>query len=149
MSEKTSPATNSAADPIERLGLEPHPEGGWYRRMYTAQDAVDTAAGVRPAVTLIHFWLPSGERSEWHVVTSDEMWLWHGPGPLELELGGSGDSPVSGETHVLGSPLVPGAVQQLLVPAGVWQRTNPGTEDVLVSCMVTPGFDFADWRLES
>lgn len=134
---------------ITRLGLEPHPEGGWYRRTYTATDAVETANGVRPAVTLIHFWLPAGERSEWHVVTSDEMWLWHGPGALELQFGGDRDEPVEGDRVVLGSPATAGAVQQLLVPAGVWQRTNPGTEDVLVSCMVTPGFDFADWRLKS
>src|SRR5690606_28102466 len=99
--------------------------------------------------TLIHFWLPAGERSEWHVVTSDEIWLWHGPGPLELELGGSGDAPEPGEHRLLATPGTAGAAQQLLVPAGVWQRTLPGAEDTLVSCMVTPGFDFADWRLEA
>lgn len=140
-------------DPITELGLEPHPEGGWYRRTYTAADAIHTPNGERPAATLIHFWLPAGERSEWHVVTSDEMWLWHGPGALELELGGTGESPAdepsNRERHTLAAVGTPGAVQQLLVPAGVWQRTNPGAENVLVSCMVTPGFDFADWRLEA
>lgn len=147
MSDERDP--EATADPIERLGLEPHPEGGWYRRTYTARDAVDTPGGERPAVTLIHFYLPAGERSEWHVVSSDELWLWHGPGSLELQVGGDGDDPEPGKCALLGSPASPGAAQQALVPAGVWQRTNPGPEPVLVSCMVSPGFDFADWRLEA
>ena len=37
---------------------------------------------------------------------------------------------------------------QALVPAGVWQAAEPlGDEPVLVSCIVSPGFDFADFRL--
>ncbi len=134
-------------DPIAELGLEPHPEGGWYRRMYTARDAVSTANGERPAVTLIHFYLRAGERSEWHVVQSDELWLWHGPGSLGLEVGGSGEQPVVEDRRLLAAPGTPGAAQQLLVPAGFWQRTVPSDAPVLVSCMVSPGFDFADWRL--
>ncbi len=141
-------ASDTPYDAVAALDLEPHPEGGWYRRTYTAADAIQTDAGERPAATLIHFWLRSGEQSAWHVVRSDEIWLWHGPGPLQLERGGTGDEPVSeGIVDTLGSPTTPGAVQQLLIPAGTWQRTLPGDENVLVSCLVTPGFDFADWRL--
>ncbi len=36
--------------------------------------------------------LPPDERSAWHVVTSDEVWLWHGPGALELSLAERGPS---------------------------------------------------------
>ncbi|HEY2506967.1 MAG TPA: cupin domain-containing protein, partial [Streptosporangiaceae bacterium] len=37
---------------------------------------------------------------------------------------------------------------QALVPAGTWQSAEPaGQEPVLVSCIVAPGFDFADFRL--
>ncbi|QPZ39234.1 cupin domain-containing protein [Paramicrobacterium chengjingii] len=135
-------------DAIRELNLEQHPEGGWYRRTFTAPDALATPAGDRPAATLIHFWLPAGEHSRWHVVTSDEVWMWHGPGALRLELGGTGDAPrETGETALLASPGTDNARQQFLVPAGCWQRTIPGDDDVLVSCLVTPGFDFADWRL--
>ena len=45
------------------LGLEPHPEGGWYRRTWTSPAAVDTDAGPRPAATLIVFLLPAGDAS--------------------------------------------------------------------------------------
>ncbi|NEM90921.1 cupin domain-containing protein [Galbitalea soli] len=124
------------------LGLEPHPEGGWYRRTWTSPATAETPRGERPAATLIHFLLAPGETSAWHVVTSDEMWLWHGPGVLRLQLGGEGDAPVEGEVLALES-----SAAQRLVPAGVWQRTLPGTEEVLVSCLVSPGFSFDDFRL--
>ncbi|CAN5219318.1 cupin domain-containing protein [soil metagenome] len=130
------------------LELEPHPEGGWYRRTWTGRDVVSTPAGERPAATLIHFLLPPGESSAWHVVTSDEIWLWHGPDPLALQLGGEGSSPVEGQTIMLGTDDAAGQQAQALVPAGTWQRTLPSDGEVLVSCLVSPGFSFADWQLE-
>ncbi|WP_062389366.1 cupin domain-containing protein [Demequina iriomotensis] len=131
------------------LGLEPHPEGGWFRRTYTASSAVDTAGGPRPAATIIHYLLTPDEESAWHVVSSDEVWLWHGPGALELRLGGAGDAPDDAAVAVtLGPDLAAGHVAQALVPAGTWQAARPATDqEVLVSCAVSPGFDFADWRL--
>ena len=141
----TTPATASA------LGLEPHPEGGWFRRTYTASSAVDTDGGPRPAATCIHYLLTPGEESAWHVVSSDEMWLWHGPGVLELRLGGDGEAPAAdaGVTVVrLGPDVAGGDAAQCLVPAGVWQAARlAGDAEALVSCVVSPGFDFADWRL--
>ncbi|HEY2556212.1 MAG TPA: cupin domain-containing protein [Diaminobutyricibacter sp.] len=129
------------------LGLEPHPEGGWYRRTWTATDAVVTDRGERPAATLIYFLLPPGEASAWHVVTSDEIWLWHGPDPLALQLGGTGESPVDGEIVTLGPDDTQGHRAQELVPAGTWQRTLPSGGETLVSCLVSPGFSFDDWSL--
>jgi predicted cupin superfamily sugar epimerase len=135
-------------DPIPatatRLGLEPHPEGGWFRRTWTSTHPVETANGTRPAATCIHYLLRADESSAWHVVSSDELWLWHGPGRLALRLGGSGSAPEEAETIVLG----PDDAAQALVPAGVWQAARPLDDlEVLVSCFVSPGFDFADWRL--
>jgi hypothetical protein len=132
-----------------QLDLEPHPEGGWYRRTWTAGDELETAGGRRPAATLIYFLLPPGEASAWHVVTSDETWLWHGPDAVNLQLGGTGAAPVAAETRVLGHPSTAGQEAQVLVPAGTWQRTLPSTGEALVSCLVSPGFSFADWTLEA
>ncbi|HEY3340275.1 MAG TPA: cupin domain-containing protein [Propionicimonas sp.] len=129
--------------------MERHPEGGWFVSTWAAGPTVETPRGTRPAATLIHFLLPAGEVSAWHAVASDEVWLWHGPGELALQLGGAGDEPdAEGPVHVLG-PAAAGhaAAFQALVPAGSWQRTLPGTAEVLVSCLVSPGFDYADWRL--
>ncbi|WP_223585532.1 MULTISPECIES: cupin domain-containing protein [unclassified Microbacterium] len=128
----------------ERLDLAPHPEGGWFRRTWTSPLAVETPNGPRPAGTCIHYLLQPHERSEWHVVTSDELWLWHGPGRLELSLGGDGEQPGAATAIVLSGT----DAAQVLVPAGVWQAARPlDDQEVLVSCFVSPGFDFADWRL--
>ena len=130
------------------LDLEQHPEGGWFRRMWTGTYAVDTAAGTRPAATLIHYLLTPGEHSAWHVVTSDEVWLWHGPGRLELSFGGDGDVPSGADAVVLGADLAAGERLQATVPAGGWQSARLLDDaEAVVSCLVAPGFSFDDWRL--
>jgi predicted cupin superfamily sugar epimerase len=94
--------------------------------------------------------LDGGERSQWHVVRSDEVWLWHAGGPLTLRLGGSADAPVESRSLTLGMDVAAGQRPQLLVPGGVWQSAEPASgEAVLVSCVVSPGFDFEDFRLMS
>jgi predicted cupin superfamily sugar epimerase len=135
------------------LGLEPHPEGGWYRRTWTSPISVtltdaDGTQRVRPAATLITFLLPAGESSAWHRVASSEIWIWNGHGPVQLELGGDGDEPDLEETPVLGGRLLRGERTQVLIEANVWQRTLPGEDDALASCLVSPGFDFADFSME-
>jgi predicted cupin superfamily sugar epimerase len=115
----------------ERLDLEPHPEGGWFRRTWAAPAAV---AGGRPAATAILFLLAPGERSAPHVVDADELWLWHGPGVLTLRVG---------EERVELGPARP----QVLVPAGAEQCTDPAPGEVLVSCVVSPGFEWSGFRL--
>ena len=127
------------------LQLQPHPEGGWYRETWRSPVPVTLPDGrVRSTATLIWFLLPAGESSRWHRVSSDEIWLAH-TGGVEIELGG--DGPVPGAaTGYLVSTSDP-QQSQLLVPAGVWQRTRPSGADALVSCLVSPGFDFEDFDL--
>jgi predicted cupin superfamily sugar epimerase len=127
-----------------RLDLEPHPEGGWYRQTWASPESVRLADGrVRPTATLIYFLLPAGESSAWHRVRSDEIWLAHS-GTVTVQLGGAGDAPDEARAaEVVVGPESP----QGLVPAGMWQRTLPSDADALVSCLVSPGFDFADFEL--
>lgn len=127
-----------------RLDLAPHPEGGWYRRTWASPVTVTLPDGrVRPTATLIYFLLPAGERSAWHRVSSDEIWLAH-TGTVTVELGGDGAAPdAAGATRL----SIGGTTAQGLVPAGVWQRTLVAEADALVSCLVSPGFDFADFEL--
>ena len=90
------------------------------------------------------FLLRPGEESAWHRVASDELWLWQGGGPAELKFGGSGSSPPA--LGVVWSCSVPGG--QGLVPANVWQSARPADDRAtLVACIVSPGFDFADFTL--
>ena len=143
----TTPA-DDRPETARRFDLSPHPEGGWFRRTWASDVAVETTGGERPAATCIHYLLTPGEESAWHVVSSDEIWLWQGPGTPELCLGGSGERPVEAETIVLGPDHADGHVAQGIVPAGVWQTSRlAGDAEVLVTCIVSPGFSFDDWRL--
>lgn len=139
----TGPLTPSSAAPlIGSLDLQPHPEGGWFRQTWAAPETVTLPDGrVRPTATLIYFLLPAGESSAWHRVASDEVWLAH-HGSVTLELGGVGAEPVL-ETTLVVDPAAP----QALVAAHTWQRTVPSGGDALVSCLVSPGFDFDDFEL--
>ncbi len=129
----------------EQLDLEAHPEGGWFRQTWASSEQVTLVDGrVRPTATLIYFLLPAGESSTWHRVRSDEVWLAH-TGSVTLELGGSGETPVTASTAYVGTRI--GQEAQVLVPAGTWQRTLPTERDALVSCLVSPGFDFDDFEL--
>lgn len=145
-------ATDAASAPrpaaAVQLGLEPHPEGGWYLETWAAGHAVETPRGPRPTANLIYYYLDVGDQSAWHLVANDETWLWHGPGTVVLELGGSGERPATASTHRLGRDLAAGERPQLLIPAGTWQRALPQQgEGALVSCLVSPGFSYDDWRL--
>lgn len=66
---------------IERLGLSPHPEGGYYRETFRDPD---TDASGRARSTAIFFLLPAGHVSRWHAVDAVEIWHWHAGAPLEL-----------------------------------------------------------------
>jgi predicted cupin superfamily sugar epimerase len=136
----------------QALDLQPHPEGGWYRQTWRSSTNVMLPGydGERATATAIYFLLHPGERSEWHVVRSEELWFWHMGGPLTLRLGGTDPAgPAEAPTDLtLGADAEHGEQPQLLVQAGVWQSAEPaGDEPVLVSCVVSPGFDFADFRL--
>ncbi len=127
----------------EALDLQPHPEGGWYRQTWRSPVDVTLPDGrTRPTATLIYFLLPAGESSAWHKVSSDELWMAH-QGAVTLELGGTGRTP-----DLESSIVVHLDHPQAHVPAGAWQRTVASDVDALVSCLVSPGFDFADFELE-
>ncbi len=139
--QPATPSEPLTADP-GLLGMARHPEGGWYRETWRHPRLVDTPRGPRSLATSVSFLLLPGERSAWHRVASDELWLWQGGGPIRLVLGGDGERPEPGEPVVLASG------GQQLVPAGVWQAAEPaGGRAVLVGCVVSPGFDFADFSL--
>ncbi len=131
------------------LGMEPHPEGGWYVRTWTSPAPVSPPAGARPAAPRLPVRRPPGAAAAWHRVTSDEIWMWHGPDSVVLELGGDGDQPEPGAQITLGADAGRDRVNdaQAFVRGGVWQRTLPGDGEVLLSCLVSPGFSFEDFTL--
>ncbi|THD82924.1 cupin domain-containing protein [Aliigemmobacter aestuarii] len=124
---------------IERLGLHPHPEGGWYRETWKGPDREGRASG-----TAILFLLKAGERSHWHRVDADEIWLWHAGAPLILSLAETG---TQARGHRLGPDVLAGETPQVVVPAGWWQAAASTGAYTLVSCTVSPGFRFDGFEL--
>ena len=139
----TVPSEALVADPYS-LGMQRHPEGGWYRESFRHPELVTTGRGQRALATCVSFLLLPGERSAWHRVVSDELWIWQGGGPVRLTVGGRVDTPVPDFMCELG------AGGQYLVHGGEWQTAEPATDRAtLVACVVSPGFDFADFELTS
>jgi hypothetical protein len=135
-----------AAELIAVLGLQPHPEGGFYRQIFKSPVQISPmdGRGPRAALTTIYFVLPEGTFSRWHQVASDEAWHFYEGGPLELlEL--SADQSVL--RHRLGPVGSEADAPVCTIGAGIWQAARPLGDYAFVGCTVGPGFDFADFRL--
>lgn len=137
--------TLDATHCIETLGLRPHPEGGFYREIHRSSQEVRAGSRVRAASTAIYFLLPEEAFSAWHVVQSDEQWHHYAGAPLELHLLENGEH----ETVLLGDRIFDGQLAQAVVPAGVVQAARPVGGCALMGCTVAPGFDFADFVLNT
>jgi hypothetical protein len=135
--------TPSSATPagrlIQQLGLEPHPEGGWYRETWRHV----TPDGGRGAGTAIYFMLSAGELSAWHRVDADEVWHFYQGASLELALVEKGVPRV----ELLGPDVDSGERPQRVVPAGAWQRARSLGAFTLVGCTVSPAFEFSGFEL--
>ena len=137
----TTPASARAPAVIDRLGLRPHPEGGWYAETWRA-DAPD---GERPTASAILYLLAAGEHSHWHRVDAAEIWQYSAGDALELRIwAGDGSAVV---THHLGAGLTDAETPQVVVPAGAWQSARPLGAWTLVGCIVSPAFEFAGFEL--
>ena len=128
----------TADEIIERLELTPHPEGGHYRQTWVADGPG------RPTGTCIYFLLRAGERSHWHKVDAAEIWLYHSGAPLILSMADRETGPA--QDHILGPDLATGA-PQIIVPPNVWQAAKSTGDWTLVSCTVSPGFQFEGFTL--
>jgi uncharacterized protein len=152
-----------------RLSLEPHREGGYFRETYRSPRQVETEAGPRAASTVILYLLTIENPSRFHRLRFDELWCFHAGAPAEMVLlapEGTPGEAVNRQVIGLDNP-------QLLVPGGHWlasrvmseeqadwgegwaperrwtadRRANPEARWTLVSCIVTPGFEYGDFEL--
>jgi predicted cupin superfamily sugar epimerase len=140
----------SAAELVERLGLQPHPEGGWYREIYRSATRVQTARGSRSAVTTIYYLLEHNQLSRWHVVQADELWHFYGGAPLELlEYDPAALKFARHELYGVTLAADERAAPVAVIPTGVWQAARSLGAYSLVGCTVGPGFEFADFEFVS
>ena len=134
---------------IKTLGLEPHPERGYYHQTYRASSRVQSQphGGTRAASTAIYFLVTADQPTTYlHRLISDEVFHLYDGGPLEiLRLFPDGRWDVA----VLGMNLEAGERPQIVIPAGTWFGTElrAGVAHCLIGCTVAPGFEFSDFEL--
>jgi predicted cupin superfamily sugar epimerase len=136
-------ASFSVESIIRRLGLTPHPEGGYFRETWR-DPAPD---GERGSGTAIYYLLKAGEVSRWHRVDAVEIWHFYAGDPLELRIAESGAETT---THILGPDIENGERPQVIVPKNAWQSARIATPKiawVLVGCTVSPAFQFDGFEL--
>lgn len=143
-------------DLIAIYGLQPHPEGGYFRETYSALEKIEQSSlasgfgGERPYSTAIYYLLPTGEKSRWHRIKSDEVWHFYLGDPLTIY-----EIDCDGEFYEtkLGANIFDGQRFQSVVPAGNWfgalhvhsKESDYGFS--LVGCTVAPGFHFDEFEL--
>jgi len=144
--------TRNAAYWIQKLGLEPHPEGGYYRQTYRAdlllrrESLPPQFTGVRSASTAIFFLLDGANFSAFHRLRSDELWHFHVGTSLLVQV----IEPDGRHSEIqLGGDPESGEVLQAVVKTGCWfaSHVKDGESFALVGCTVAPGFDFEDFEL--
>ena len=129
----------TADDIIVQLNLAPHPEGGFYRQTWAAENEG------RPTGTCIYFLLKDGEASHWHKVDATEIWHYYAGAPLILSISDTDEGPAV--DHILGPDLAAGQAPQGIVPTGAWQAARTTGDWTLVGCTVSPGFQFEGFTL--
>lgn len=128
---------------IRELQLEPHPEGGHFRRIHDGAVTVSSIelGNERKALSAIHFLLDRGEHARWHRIRQEELWHHAAGGPMVLHL--VDPSLLAANRIVIGPPDASHPVL-LAVPPGWWQAAAPLADASLCSCVVAPAFDFND-----
>ncbi len=138
---------HAAAHWIEQLGLQPHPEGGYFSQTYRAEESIpplglpERFAGPRAFSTAIYFLLTGNQFSAFHRIRSDEIWHFYAGSALTLHV-------IHPDGRFEQIKLVPGQFQAL-APAGCWfaATVDDTASYTLVGCTVAPGFDDADFEL--
>lgn len=132
---------------IKNLELSPHPEGGFFKSISQPAESYTTKEGdERPLYTSIYFLLNQDSSSHFHRLKSDEVWYFHAGNALTIHM----IYPDGRYDQVnLGDELENNEKLQYTVPKGViFGSSIEGIRGYsLVSCMVSPGFDYEDFEL--
>ncbi|MDB5988111.1 MAG: cupin [Nevskia sp.] len=135
-----SALSNTGDEWIARLDLQPHPEGGWFRRIYTADQQLPCEQGVRPLATSIYYLLNAQQpRGCLHRNRSDILHFLIDGGPLEYWV-------LNAAGALQRTRLGADGEHFLLVPGACWKASQlvDGATQGLIAEVVTPGFDYAD-----
>jgi predicted cupin superfamily sugar epimerase len=129
----------SAREVIATLGMERHPEGGWY--VQTFEDTATSEGRARS--TAIYYLLEHGDRSHWHRVDAVEVWHYYAGAPLNLRVSDGEQMDI----YRLGPEIIKGDRPQVVVPQRAWQAAESIGDWTLVGCTVAPGFLYSGFEL--
>jgi len=137
---------------IDRLGLEKHPEGGWFREIYRSAEIYfsdtlpDRYTGDRNFSTTIYFLLEGKQVSVFHMLNSDEIWHHIDGCPVRIYI-----LDRSGKLSeiLLGKNIDTGEMLSALIKSGNWFAAEIPDKDsfALVTCSVSPGFEYDDFTI--
>ena len=137
----SSSPKDEVAKLVESLGMQPHPEGGWFSETFRDRPT----DGGRGALTQIFYLLGAGHISAWHRVTdATEVWHHYAGGPLLLSVSVDGRETVE---HAMGPDVLAGQLPHAVVPPGAWQSARPLGDWALCGCTVAPAFEFAGFEM--
>ena len=137
---------------IKKLGLKPHPEGGYFKETYRSLGKINkdslhsTYNGKRSYSTCIYFLLTSDTFSAFHKIKQDEIWHFYDGSPIILHtISETGNH----HEYTIGRDFSKGEIPQLVVPGNHWFAAEVINKNdySLVGCTVSPGFDFSDFEL--
>lgn len=136
---------------IEKLELQAHPEGGYFKETYRSKDRIhesklpDRYKSSRVFGTSIYFLLTTENRSNFHRLNSDEIWLFHTGGAAKIHF----ISPLGEATSkIIGANIEEQQQLQVVIPKHYWFAAEVIDGDyILVGCTVAPGFEFEDFEL--
>ncbi len=129
---------------VDHLELDAHPEGGWYRRIWTAPRS---GTSERSGGSSILYLMAEGAPSRWHRIDAVELWQHSAGAPVELEIWAEDDPVVQAST--LGPLVLEGHSAQVAIAAGRWQRARSTGGWSLAVCVVVPEFRFEGFELAS
>ncbi|MGI2327012.1 cupin domain-containing protein [Planococcus sp. YIM B11945] len=135
---------------IKQLEMEAHPEGGYFKQSLKSDHIFSPAThpDERSLYTSIYFLLQSEDVSHFHQLLSDEVWYFHAGSSLTIHII---DESGNYRQEKLGLNIQNGEKPQVCVKKGsIFGSTVDEKEAYsLVGCMVSPGFEFADFKLFS
>ena len=139
---------------IEELGLQPHPEGGYFKETYRSTGEINSESlnenykGNRNYSTCIYFLLTSDTFSAFHKINQDEIWHFYDGSPIKLHTISEGGIH---QEYSIGRDFNTGQTPQLVIQGNHWFAATVIDKNSysLVGCTVAPGFDFSDFILPS
>lgn len=130
-----------AKEVIDYLGLVPHLEGGFFRRVFCSEMKSEDDNFL---MSSIYYLLEKDDFSAFHRLGSVEVWFFHIGEPINIYLLNN-DGRI--ETHSLSSQI--GDKFQLAIEPNTWFAADvPSKKDFsLLSCVVSPEFSFSNFEL--